>query len=149
MRSNNSLVKLGLSVSQLLATCFGFILKLCAGPTEVLVNLFLVSKIKGYGTVDFFKAQNRKGPANSIRRRAAVERCDDRIEGDARTSNPIATIALFYVNLLHTRKDSKRRRPKESKPVELYRILAQCHARQLNGTLTGDLLILNHPGERE
>jgi hypothetical protein len=64
---------------------------------QIMVHIFLVAKVVGHGSVDFFQLKNRERLGDVSRGRAAQKRIDNGIERNSGTDNPEAAFTLLYV----------------------------------------------------
>ncbi len=93
------------SLAQTSWQCFGVTLSfgpLLALADEVGIDVSLVCEVVRYGAVDFFQTKKLEVLADSLRRLAAAECMDDRIERDSCPGNIIIAVPLIDVFLRYT-----------------------------------------------
>jgi hypothetical protein len=71
-------------------------------PSQVGIDVGLISQVVRYGAIDFFEAKQVEILADGFRGFATPECMDDRIQGDACGGNVIVSVTPLDVLLRHT-----------------------------------------------
>src|SRR5207237_5631893 len=83
---------------------FGFALSfhpLLTSPNQTRTDVSLFCQVERYGAVYLFERKELEILANRIRRLAAPERMDDRVEGDSCARNVVVAVPLLDVLRCH------------------------------------------------